>query len=253
MSWLAERTARYAEDMAYCTLGILNITLINTPYNIDEKAFLLLQEELARRSSDESLFIWQDPGGKASKVKINGYSKEFEPIESSGLLAPWPICSRDCQNITVHSRMKERSRVNHRVENDGIMFPFSDVLPHIQNAADWMAVNRRMRRSFNLALNCWKTDAEGHRGKFSKLDTITIKLKKKEGGHWWRVGAQELHVKWMGRNSENMLAPKSVQTNIPHRTQSEGRNLSRELNQLVSGLLEARLEAQGRPIAKGNA
>jgi len=60
MSWAARRMTTWPEDMAYCLLGIFNV---NMPllYGEGAKAFLRLQEEIVRQSTDQSLFAWWRP------------------------------------------------------------------------------------------------------------------------------------------------------------------------------------------------
>jgi hypothetical protein len=63
MSWAARRETTRIEDMAYCLLGIFDI---NMPmiYGEGKKAFMRLQEEIAKQSCDLSLLAWrsQSPG-----------------------------------------------------------------------------------------------------------------------------------------------------------------------------------------------
>ena len=62
MSWAASRQTTRVEDLAYCLLGIFDV---NMPllYGEGEKAFLRLQEEIARSRNDLTLFAWlQDRG-----------------------------------------------------------------------------------------------------------------------------------------------------------------------------------------------
>jgi hypothetical protein len=57
MSWASQRTTTRPEDEAYCLLGILEV---NMPllYGEGHGAFRRLQEELIRRSNDQSIFAW---------------------------------------------------------------------------------------------------------------------------------------------------------------------------------------------------
>jgi hypothetical protein len=57
MSWASHRETTRIEDTAYCLLGIFDV---NMPllYGEGQKAFLRLQEEILRASSDYSLFAW---------------------------------------------------------------------------------------------------------------------------------------------------------------------------------------------------
>ena len=60
MSWASNRTTSRIEDEAYCLLGIFDI---NMPllYGEGAKAFQRLQEEIIRRSCDQSIFAWAYP------------------------------------------------------------------------------------------------------------------------------------------------------------------------------------------------
>jgi hypothetical protein len=74
MSWAARRTTTREEDSAYCLLGLLDV---NMPllYGEGSKAFLRLQEEIMRTSTDLSILLWQ---GSASTT--------------NGMLAAAPCC-----------------------------------------------------------------------------------------------------------------------------------------------------------------
>lgn len=58
MSWAAPRQTTRVEDMAYCLLGIFDA---NMPmlYGEGTRAFLRLQEEIAKESNDLSIFAWK--------------------------------------------------------------------------------------------------------------------------------------------------------------------------------------------------
>lgn len=62
MSWMAGRTTRDVEDIAYSLLGILNVNLV-PQYGEGLKAYARLQETLLADSGsfDESLFAWEVP------------------------------------------------------------------------------------------------------------------------------------------------------------------------------------------------
>ncbi|KAI1764602.1 HET-domain-containing protein [Hypoxylon sp. FL1150] len=67
MSWAAGRQTSRTEDIAYCLLGIFDI---NMPllYGEGPKAFVRLQKELIKVSTDQSILAWdlQDPGAHIS-------------------------------------------------------------------------------------------------------------------------------------------------------------------------------------------
>lgn len=58
MAWAARRQTTRVEDMAYCLLGIFNVNL-PLLYGEGEKAFIRLQEEIAKQHRDLSLFAWR--------------------------------------------------------------------------------------------------------------------------------------------------------------------------------------------------
>ena len=75
MSWAATRKTTRLEDEAYALMGLFNV---NMPliYGEGKKAFIRLQEEIMKDSTDETLFAWRDNAAK--------------PNEEVGLLAPSP-------------------------------------------------------------------------------------------------------------------------------------------------------------------
>ncbi|PMD13871.1 HET-domain-containing protein [Hyaloscypha hepaticicola] len=57
MSWASRRSTTRVEDMAYCLLGIFEV---NMPllYGEGGRAFFRLQEEIIRKTPDETIFCW---------------------------------------------------------------------------------------------------------------------------------------------------------------------------------------------------
>jgi hypothetical protein len=76
MSWAAHRKTTRDEDVAYCLLGIFDVN-IPVLYGEGSEAFLRLQEEILKRSSDQSLFAWT-------------YILPSSPVPSPGVLFPHP-------------------------------------------------------------------------------------------------------------------------------------------------------------------
>ncbi|KAI0908031.1 HET-domain-containing protein [Ustulina deusta] len=58
MSWASKRQTTRTEDMAYCLMGIFDVHM-PLIYGEGQKAFIRLQEEIAKESYDLSLFAWQ--------------------------------------------------------------------------------------------------------------------------------------------------------------------------------------------------
>ncbi|KAI8660251.1 HET domain-containing protein [Fusarium keratoplasticum] len=61
MRWASTRTTTRPEDMAYCLLGIFDVNIPLLYGEGKKKAFQRLQEEILRKSTDLSLFLWTIP------------------------------------------------------------------------------------------------------------------------------------------------------------------------------------------------
>lgn len=83
MSWASKRKTSRIEDVAYCLMGIFSV---NMPlmYGEGDRAFARLQDEILKRSVDQSLFAWKVPANLG--VAPNLYY---------GLLAPSPEYFQD--------------------------------------------------------------------------------------------------------------------------------------------------------------
>lgn len=84
MAWASTRTTTRIEDMAYCLLGIFDI---NMPliYGERNKAFIRLQEEIIRSTSDLTIFSWR--------------SDRKDPRQYRGLLAETVYEFQDCHDL----------------------------------------------------------------------------------------------------------------------------------------------------------
>ncbi|KAI8963569.1 HET-domain-containing protein [Daldinia sp. FL1419] len=73
MSWASMRQTTRLEDRAYCLLGIFGV---NMPmlYGEGDKAFIRLQEEIIKESSDLSLFAWTELPSSSSSESPNHQS-----------------------------------------------------------------------------------------------------------------------------------------------------------------------------------
>jgi hypothetical protein len=83
MSWAANRKTTRTEDLAYCLLGLFDISMPML-YGEGERAFIRLQEELIRGSDDPTIFAWR-----------SDIVWDFK----GGLLARSPYCFRDSGSI----------------------------------------------------------------------------------------------------------------------------------------------------------
>ncbi|RYP15752.1 hypothetical protein DL765_005527 [Monosporascus sp. GIB2] len=82
MSWASKRQTTREEDIAYCLLGIFDISM-PLLYGEGSKAFIRLQEEIIKEYDDESLFAW----------------RSTDLGHSSGFLAPSPAAFSLSANI----------------------------------------------------------------------------------------------------------------------------------------------------------
>jgi hypothetical protein len=79
MSWAAHRTTSRVEDIAYSLLGIFEVHMPML-YGERANAFLRLQEEIIRKTPDDSIFAWTSMNGSRSKYRgmLARSPKEFE-------------------------------------------------------------------------------------------------------------------------------------------------------------------------------
>ena len=68
MSWASYRETTRKEDIAYCLLGIFQV---NMPllYGEGDRAFIRLQEEIIKTSTDFSLFAWSHNEGVGDQME----------------------------------------------------------------------------------------------------------------------------------------------------------------------------------------
>ncbi|KAH0422923.1 major facilitator superfamily protein [Colletotrichum camelliae] len=101
MSWAANRVTTRIEDQAYCLLGLFGV---NMPllYGEGEVAFIRLQEEIMRRTSDQSIFAWFD--------RVAG--------RQTGFLATSPSCFANSGSVTTYQ--PDEPQPPYSVTNQGI-------------------------------------------------------------------------------------------------------------------------------------
>ncbi|KAI1112920.1 hypothetical protein F5Y14DRAFT_463023 [Nemania sp. NC0429] len=66
MSWAAKRDTRRKEDLAYCLLGIFDVTMPIMYGEGGEQAFFRLQNQIMKKTSDDSILAWGLSDGKQS-------------------------------------------------------------------------------------------------------------------------------------------------------------------------------------------
>ena len=92
MSWASHRKTSRKEDIAYCLLGLFDIHM-PLLYGEGDRAFIRLQEELLKQSSDQSLFAWNPIIDEDKKFLVIG------EYSLCGILAPSPACFAETGDI----------------------------------------------------------------------------------------------------------------------------------------------------------
>ena len=122
LSWAAQRRTTRIEDVAYSLLGIFDV---NMPllYGEGPKAFVRLQEEIARSTNDLSLFAWQQSAAEGFRFRgIFAHSpREFlrcrylkSPLERNQLRTDFGLTNRGLRiadNLMPHE-LRELDRTN---------------------------------------------------------------------------------------------------------------------------------------------
>ncbi|KPM39511.1 hypothetical protein AK830_g7037 [Neonectria ditissima] len=147
MSWAAKRHTTRVEDMAYCLMGIFNV---NMPllYGEGEKAFVRLQEEIAKQHRDLSLFAW----------------RQLEPIpQYRGIFAHSPAEFINCSSL-VSRNTSFFSEPNYSITDTGLM-------------VDVRWGDDSTRGTFALGLDCMAM-RELAASNQTKSETIAISLQK---------------------------------------------------------------------------
>lgn len=86
MSWACKRETTRIEDIAYCLMGIFEV---NMPmlYGEGDRAFVRLQEEIIKDSSDQTIFVW-------------GFGLPLNRSCTDGIFAESPADFAECGMIT---------------------------------------------------------------------------------------------------------------------------------------------------------
>ena len=111
MSWASMRTTSRKEDMAYCLLGLFDI---NMPllYGEGEKAFARLQEEIIRKTDDETIFAWAGGGrsllARSPKSFVNCQDFQLLNLNNGFDRPPYSITNRglEFQGELIEMKMK---------------------------------------------------------------------------------------------------------------------------------------------------
>ncbi|KAL6914916.1 hypothetical protein FSST1_012676 [Fusarium sambucinum] len=98
MSWAANRKTKRKEDMAYCLLGIFNISM-SMIYGEGDKAFERLQLKIMEQTTDDSILAWG-----ISETNLSGESTKVTKAVSAGVFASSPKDFSGCGRIVPHTQ-----------------------------------------------------------------------------------------------------------------------------------------------------
>jgi hypothetical protein len=129
MSWASKRRTTRVEDRAYSLMGLFDV---NMPllYGEGEKAFMRLQEEIMRRSDDESLFAW-----------------DRDEVGHSGLLASTPDRFAACKQMVSLYRNPDTPVTPSSMTNMGVAIRLPISLYRSASAADTYVASLRCLQS----------------------------------------------------------------------------------------------------------
>lgn len=105
MSWASKRQTSRIEDTAYCLLGLFHVNM-RLLYGEGSKAFMRLQHEIMKNTSDDSIYAWTDDE------------------EVTGVLARWP--TKFANSRFVHESApsrRRRMRAPCAITNQGLDVP----------------------------------------------------------------------------------------------------------------------------------
>ena len=95
MSWAARRETTREEDIAYCLLGIFDVTMSMIYGEGGERAFIRLQQEIMKNTGDHSILAWGiDAAESTPSISTD--------ILSAGILATAPSNFANCGRIDIN-------------------------------------------------------------------------------------------------------------------------------------------------------
>ncbi|RDW70383.1 hypothetical protein BP5796_08780 [Coleophoma crateriformis] len=112
MSWASQRETTREEDMAYCLMGILNVTMPILYGEGARKAFRRLQEEFMKNSFDYSLFAW--PSRHAESGLLAHCPADFANIPKLGFWSPSMLSPFQMTNLGLLIRLN----FNHKMQQE---------------------------------------------------------------------------------------------------------------------------------------
>ncbi|KAI4274072.1 MAG: hypothetical protein L6R38_006177 [Xanthoria sp. 2 TBL-2021] len=167
MSWVSKRRTTRIEDMAYCMLGIFDVTM-PLLYGEGRKAFRRLQHEIIKQSSDDSIFAWT------------------ADQHVTGMLAYWPTNFANSRNVLENAPHKTH-RGPYAITNQGLELPIT-----------WRSWDPRgvgQIQGVKILLNCGMCGPQGFKNIMLRLNTVderswrrwfSYQIEPMDDGPWYR-------------------------------------------------------------------
>ncbi|THU96269.1 HET-domain-containing protein [Dendrothele bispora CBS 962.96] len=155
MSWAAKRETTRPEDIAYCLMGVFNVNMPLLYGEGEHRAFLRLQEEIIKGSTDQSIFAWKAQKGSG---------------EARGLFARTPSEFMESGNI-----IGGKIQNSYRITNYGLELRLP--LLRFRTSKNNSLQSRTQFRGG--VLDCFDKDTPGR--------YLAIYLKHESGNHYVRV------------------------------------------------------------------
>ncbi|KAF2268705.1 HET-domain-containing protein [Lojkania enalia] len=188
MCWASRRQTTREEDLAYSLMGLFDV---NMPllYGEGTEAFVRLQEEIIRRSDDETIFLWKSE---------NAFESSYR-----GVFARCPSEFAHCSNIVRHQELPTEP-LPFNLTNTGLqmclrLFPIKEVLAY---NGDSLSVQLRKEEVAGLYvpfLHCRIIESR------NRIQTVFSKKVKKEGRHYARVKPNHIVELEVGRIEKSTL------------------------------------------------
>jgi hypothetical protein len=181
MSWAAKRVTTKGEDMAYCLLGIFDVSMPLLYGEGAEKAFIRLQEEIMKDSDDQSLFAWQSIGPplkwqddrKADQLPRPKVSKTMDLDIVTSIFAPHPLYFSGSASHGVHHSHLDSPP--YALTNIGVHMRVPILLLDPARAWYLLVLNCTFEKSLGLQVGVAVKKLPGNNvAKFVRLDSVGL-------------------------------------------------------------------------------
>ncbi|KAK3680907.1 heterokaryon incompatibility protein-domain-containing protein [Podospora appendiculata] len=170
MSWAAKRKTTRVEDMAYCLLGLLDISM-PLLYGEGARAFTRLQEELLKQYHDHSIFAWGLSGSGRAGGLLAASPADFqgcEEISVFGGRTEAPAPTRIPRGVKLQTILqlrrasasdfikKENLDKSYYEKNCGTFLEYAILNCHELGSQRFLALPLRSFHAEDMSLRCWR-------------------------------------------------------------------------------------------------